>query len=285
MSDLLAEAAAELYEADPDEFTQRRAELAAHARDNDQPAAAKQIAALRKPTRAAWVANRLARAHPEAAGRLDGLAAELRTGTRVRELTQARHALIDELTRQAFAAAHLSDPPFALREDVRATIDAAVADPEVAVSLAAGTLVKAAHWAGFGAGFDAGFDTGPGTGVAAGGAAAPPEPTPTPIPAPAPRAAPASRAAPAPPAARAKVPAKPVPPPPDKIMEAERAVADASRKADAATAAEEQLEETVSSLEAELEQAREQLALARREAYQAQSRLRRVTAELGRMRK
>ncbi|HXL95233.1 MAG TPA: hypothetical protein VN969_40410 [Streptosporangiaceae bacterium] len=269
MSDLLAEAAAELYEADPDEFTQRRAELAAHARDNDQPAAAKQIAALRKPTRAAWVANRLARAHPEAAGRLDGLAAELRTGTRVRELTQARHALIDELTRQAFAAAHLSDPPFALREDVRATIDAAVADPEVAASLAAGTLVKAAHWAGFGAG----FDTGPGTGVAAGGAAAPPEPKP----APAPRAAP--------PPARAKVPAKPVPPPPDKIMEAERAVADASRKADAATAAEEQLEETVSSLESELEQAREQLALARREAYQAQSRLRRVTAELGRMRK
>jgi hypothetical protein len=62
-------------------------------------------------------------------------------------------------------------------------------------------------------------------------------------------------------------------------------VADASRRADAAAVAEEQLEETVSSLEAELEQARERLALARREAYQAQSRLRRVTAELGRLRK
>jgi hypothetical protein len=259
MSDLLAEAAAELYEADPDEFTQRRAELAAHARDSDQPAVAKQIAALRKPTRAAWVANRLARTHPEAAARLDGLAAELRTGTRVRELTQARHALIDELTSQAFAAAHLSDPPFALREDVRATIDAAVSDPEVAASLAAGTLVRAAHWAGFGTGFDTGFDAGP------------LEPPPAP------------RVAPRP--ARAEVPAKPVPPSPDKIIEAERAVADASRRADAATAAEEQLEETVSSLEAELEQARERLALARREAYQAQSRLRRITAELGRLRK
>jgi hypothetical protein len=261
MSDLLAEAAAELYEADPDEFTQRRAELAAHARDSDQPAAAKQIAALRKPTRAAWVANRLARTHPEAAARLDGLAAELRTGTRVRELTQARHALIDELTGQAFAAAHLSDPPFALREDVRATIDAAVSDPEVAASLAAGTLVRAAHWAGFGAG----FDTDPGTGLAAGNGAGPPKPAPAPAPAPG--------------------PAKPVPPPPDKIKEAERAVAEASRRADAATAAEEQLEETVSSLESELEQARERLALARRDAYQAQSRLRRVTSELGRMRK
>jgi septal ring factor EnvC (AmiA/AmiB activator) len=259
MSDLLAEAAAELYEADPDEFTQRRAELAAHARDSDQPAVAKQIAALRKPTRAAWVANRLARTHPEAAVRLDGLAAELRTGTRVRELTQARHALIDELTSQAFAAAHLSDPPFALREDVRATIDAAVSDPEVAASLAAGTLVRAAHWAGFGAGFDTG----------------PLEP--------APAVSPASRVAPRP--ARAEAPAKPVAPSPAKITEAERAVADASRRADAAAVAEEQLEETVSSLEAELEQARERLALARREAYQAQSRLRRVTAELGRLRK
>lgn len=263
MIDLLAEAAAELYEADPDEFTQRRAELAAHARDNDQSAAAKQIAALRKPTRAAWVANRLARTHPEAAARLDGLATELRTGTRVRELTQARHALIDELTGQAFAAAHLSDPPFALREDVRATIDAAVSDPEVAASLAAGTLVRAAHWAGFGAG----------TGFAAGDAAGPPQPSPSP----------ASTRSPSP--SRAKAAPVPVPPPADKIKEAERAVADAARKADAATAAEEQLEEAVISLEAELEHKREQLALARRDAYQAQSRLRRVTAELGRMRK
>jgi len=280
MSDLLAEAAAELYEADPDEFTQRRAELAAHARDSDQPAAAKQIAALRKPTRAAWVANRLARAHPEAAARLDGLAAELRTSTRVRELTQARHALIDELTRQAFAAAHLSDPPFALREDVRATIDAAVADPEVAASLAAGTLVRAAHWAGFGAG----FDTGPGTGSAAGGGGVSPlAPATAPAPRPAgPRVS--GKPAPAPPQP-APAPKPAAQPPPDKILEAERAVADASRRADAATAAEEQLEETVSSLESGLEQARERLALARREAYQAQSRLRRVTAELGRMRK
>jgi hypothetical protein len=244
MSDLLAQATAELYEGDPEEFTQRRTELAAHARDSGEPAVAKQIAALRKPTRAAWVVNQLARAHPGTAAKLDAMAAELRTGTRIRELTQARNALIDELTRQAFAAARLSDPPFALSEDVRATLGAALADPEVAAALAAGALVRAAHWAGFGD----------------------------------------ITLAPAPPA-RPKVRAELAPPPPDKIIEAERAVADALRSSDAAAAEEEQLEEAVAKLEAELEQARERLALAWREAYQAQSRLRRVTAELGRMRK
>jgi hypothetical protein len=249
MSDLLAQATAELYEGDPDEFTQRRTELATHARDSGEPAVAKQITALRKPTRAAWVLNQLARAKPDTPARLDAMAAELRTGTRIRELTQARNALIDELTRQAFAAAHLSDPPFALTEDVRATLGAALADPEVAAAVAAGTLVRAAHWAGFG---------------------------PVPLaPAPPPRAV----------ASQEKVRTEPAPPPPDKIIEAERAVADALRSSDAAAAAEERLEETVATLEAQLEQARERLALARREAYQAQSRLRRVTAELGRIRK
>ena len=46
-----ADAVAELYEADPDGFTERRAELAAAARDAGERAAAKQITALRKPTR------------------------------------------------------------------------------------------------------------------------------------------------------------------------------------------------------------------------------------------
>ena len=64
MSDLLAAAEAELYEADPDGFTARRAELAASARDAGEPAAAKQITALRKPTRSAWVVNRLVRSDP-----------------------------------------------------------------------------------------------------------------------------------------------------------------------------------------------------------------------------
>ena len=149
MSDLLADAVAELYDADPDDFTQRRQELAAAAREAGQSAAAKQISALRKPTRSAWVVNRLVRADPEVAPRLAALAAELRDGgdgPRLRELTTARGRLVDELTRQALQ--DLPAPPAALREEVTATLDAAIADPEVAANL--GTLVRAAHWAGFG---------------------------------------------------------------------------------------------------------------------------------------
>jgi hypothetical protein len=248
--DLLVQATAELYEADPEEFTQLRQDLVGRARETGQPGLAKQIAALRKPTRSAWVVNRLARTHPEAAERLADLAAELRTGTRIRELTQARSALIDELTRQAIAAAGLSNPPAALREDVIATLGAALADPEVAANLAAGTLVRAAHWAGFGL------------------MSLPSDP-------PAPRAQPA----------RPKPRTEPAAPPPDRIPMAERAVLHATGQAEAAAEEEQQLEVTVRSLEDELEKARERLALARREAYRAQSRQAKAVAELDRLRK
>ena len=154
MSDLLADATAELYQADPEEFMPRRAELVAQAREAGEAAAAKQIGALRKPTRSAWVVNRLVRDDPEVRDRLAELAAELRDtgasmdGGRIRELTAARARLVDELTRQAFD--DLPAPSAAVREEVTATLDAALADPEVAASL--GTLVRAAHWAGFGLG-------------------------------------------------------------------------------------------------------------------------------------
>jgi hypothetical protein len=258
MSDLLADAKAELYRADPEEFMSRRAELVARAREAGEPAAAKQIGALRKPTRSAWVVNRLVRAHPEVTARLADLAAELRgaaqsaDGARLRELTVARARLVDDLTRQALD--DLPAPPAAVREEVTATFDAALADPEVAANL--GTLVRAAHWAGFG------------------------------LAVPIPRDAPAAP----PPAAKTK---KPAPAEPsaererlhrEKIISAERAVAEADRKLDAANAAEQQLEDTVRRLEAELAQARQQLAEARRQAYRAESQQRRAGETLSRLR-
>ena len=99
MGDLLAEAEAELYADDPDGFTARRAELAEHARDAGEPAVAKQINARRKPTRSAWVVNRLVRSDPGVRSRLDALAADLREaadGARIRELTTARARLVDD---------------------------------------------------------------------------------------------------------------------------------------------------------------------------------------------
>jgi hypothetical protein len=156
--DRVASAASELYGADPQEFTDRRKALATAARDAGDAEAAKRIAALRKPTRAAWVVNSLARADPGAAGRLAALAASLRAaeqakdGRRLRELSAERGSLIDSLTSQALAAAGVADAPAGLREEVTATLTAALADQEVAASLAAGTLTKAAQWAGFGFG-------------------------------------------------------------------------------------------------------------------------------------
>jgi len=254
MSDLLADAKAELYRADPDDFMPRRAELVAQAREAGDTTAAKQIGALRKPTRSAWVVNRLVRADPEVTTRLADLAAELRDagpsmdGGRIRELTAARARLVDELTRQAFD--DLPAPPAAVREEVTATLDAALADPEVAANL--GTLVRAAHWAGFG--------------LVSG------------APAPAPPAAKTPKPAPAEPSAERERRHR------ERIMEAERAVAEADRAADAANAAEQHLEDTVRRLEAELAQARQQLAEARRQAYRAESQQRRAGETLSRLR-
>jgi hypothetical protein len=253
VSDLLSQAQAELYEADPDGFTPRRTELAEHARDAGQPAVAKQISALRKPTRSAWVVNRLVRSDPGVRSRLDAMAADLgeaADGARIRELTTARSRLVDELTRAALAG--LPAPAAALREEVTATFDAAIADPEVAGRL--GTLVRAERYAGFG----------PGSFTAA---PAPKEPAPV-----KPPRDPAEAAAER--AARRQ----------EKISTAERDLAHADSALEAALAAERDLEDTVRRQEAELAAARQRLAEARRQSYRAESRQQRAARELGRLR-
>ena len=263
MTDLLADAVAELYAADPDGFTERRQELITSAREAAEPAAAKQIAALRKPTRSAWVVNRLVREDPEVRARLDKMSIDLRAaagsadGTRIRELTAARGRLVDELTRQALQVSDLPGPPAALREEVTATLDAAIADPEVAANL--GTLVRAAHWAGFGLDPMTPFPA---------GAPSPSAPKPSEPPTPPPAEAAAERD-------RRRQ---------EKIQMAERAVAEADRAAKSADLAEQDLEDTVRRLEAELADARQRLAEARRLSYRAESRQRRANAELGRLR-
>jgi len=257
VTDLLADAVAELYQLDPDEFMARRKDLADQARTAGDPAAAKQITGLRKPTRSAWVVNRLVRTDPDVTARLAALADELRDaersrqGARIRELSAARARLVDELTRQALSG--LPAPPAALREEVTATLDAALADPEVAANL--GTLVRAAHWAGFGVNLDG--SPGLATAVA---------PAKTRKPAPAEPGAERER--------RHR----------EKIIEAEREVAEAGRALDAATAEEQRLDDTVRRLETELARARKHLAEARRQAYRAESRQRRASTALGRLR-
>ncbi len=154
--DLLPEAVTELYVSGPDEFIKRRDELAARARSAGQAAQAKQIAGLRKPTRSAWIINKLIHSDPSVSAQLADLGEQLRAaqssldGAALRDLSLQRRQLIDALARQAFAVAGQPSPPAAARDDVTATLAAALADPQVADRVRAGTLDRAVHAEGFG---------------------------------------------------------------------------------------------------------------------------------------
>ena len=147
----------ELYGLDPDAFMARRGELAKAARDAGDAATAKQIGALRKPNRSAFVVNSLVRAETDVADRLGDLGDRLRDAQRsldgalMRELSTERTKAVDELTRAAFRAAGVRGPTAALRDDVAATLNAAIADPEVLDRVAEGALVRPESWSGFGA--------------------------------------------------------------------------------------------------------------------------------------
>ncbi len=295
-ADLLAEAAAELYAGDPAAFTERRGALAAQARAAGQAVAAKQITALRKPTYSAWLVNQLVRADPEVAARLGELGHELRSagaaldGARIRELSQQRRRLVDDLVRQALRLPGAGPPSAAVREELTATFGAALADPEVAGQLAAGTLVRAVHRADF-------TPAGPGLTLV------PPLPD---------RPAPArSSATPAPGTGRTRTRARG-----DgqaaagaaaaererqraerdrqrqraeqerqrAIAEAEQAVAEAAQAETAAAAAERDQRAVVRHLEDQLSEARQQLTEARRRARQAADAERAARRALGRLR-
>jgi hypothetical protein len=291
-ADLFREAAAELYSSDPDQFIERRGALVAEARAAGQAPAAKRIAGLRKPTRSAWVLNQLVRAVPDVPSELASLGGELRAaqrsldGTAIRELSLRRHRLIESLARQAFTVAGLHAPPAALRDEVTATLGAALADPEIAEQLAAGTLERAARSEGFGPGPPALTLV-----TSSGGrrSAAPGSP----------RAPRASRAlavagtAPAPGPAAARAPAPPAEPALGErerrrlaaLAAAEQAAAEADRAAGAATAAEQDLERAVQVMEEQLADARRSLSRTRAQARRARSRQRQARLALDRLRR
>jgi hypothetical protein len=144
----------ELYEVRQDEFTALRTKLAAAAKQRGDTDTAKQISAARKPTTAAWVVNRLALRDRDIRTRLAGLGERLKDahsamdGDRIRALSAEQRRLVDDVARAAFEEAELADPSAALRDDVTGTLQAAIADPDVASRL--GRLTKAEQWSGFG---------------------------------------------------------------------------------------------------------------------------------------
>jgi hypothetical protein len=144
----------ELYTVKPEEFTALRTDLAAAAKKRGDAAAAKRISAARRPTTAAWVVNRLVGSNDDVKRSLTNLGERLRAahaamdGAAIRELSAEQRSLVEELARAAFDGADMANPSATVREDVVSTLQAAVADPDVAERL--GRLAKAEQWSGFG---------------------------------------------------------------------------------------------------------------------------------------
>ena len=144
----------ELFCVRPEEFTALRTELVAAARKRGDTSAAKRISAVRKPTTAAWVVNLLAHNNDGVQQSLADLRERLRAahaamdGATIRQLSSEQRSLVVEVARAAFDGADLTNLQAALREDVTGTLQAAIADPDVAARL--GQLTKAERWSGFG---------------------------------------------------------------------------------------------------------------------------------------
>lgn len=154
--DRVADAADELYGVAPDDFVRRRTALAAAARADGAADAARRIARLGKPSRAAWTVNQLVRAEPDAADQLGELAASLLEaqasldGEQLRSLSAQRGRLVDELVRHAVAASADDAPSGALRAEVHDSLAAALVDPAVLDAVRSGTLLRAVRASGFG---------------------------------------------------------------------------------------------------------------------------------------
>jgi len=305
-TDLLQDAVAALYSADPDQFVERRGDLAAAARGAGQAPVARQIAALRKPTRSAWVVNQLARAEPGFTSELTSLGEELRAaqesldGAAIRELSQRRHRLIETLTRRAFEVVGQPQPPAALRDEVTATLGAALADPEVAGQVASGTLARPARSEGFGPGGPPELALVTSSG-ARGPVRAPRAPGPertqtgtesrtrTRTQARAPRTERAARPSAAEHARAEQARAEQARAEREQrrqagLAAAEQAAEEAARLADEASAAEHELERTVQTLEEQLADARSNLAETRNQARRARNRQRQAGQALDRLR-
>ncbi|WP_406109520.1 hypothetical protein OG698_42585 [Streptomyces sp. NBC_01003] len=141
--------AEDLYRLPPVQFMAARNAQVAEAKQAGDAAAARRIAAFRKPTLAAWVSNLLAR-QTEEAGQLLELAEALREAHRTldpeqfRTLSHQQHVMIAGLARQAGGLARRAGQPVSLSvlHEVEQILHAALADAEVAEQWATGRLTK-----------------------------------------------------------------------------------------------------------------------------------------------
>lgn len=147
----------ELYGVPLGDFVATRTRLTTTAKGDD-PALAAEIKALRKPTVAAWLLNRVARDEPQVITDLEELGARMRSAQSQGDmpaLAQARperRAAIDALIAAAGRCAEASGATFgpSTRDEVDATAVAALADEQSGRALASGSLLRPLSYAGFG---------------------------------------------------------------------------------------------------------------------------------------
>jgi hypothetical protein len=154
----LRAAVQQLYAVPPARFTPLRSELVAEAKAAGDADLAQAIAALRKPTVAAWAVNHFVRERAGDLADFRRFAQLLREAQRtldadqLRLLGRERSRRVDEVAEQIEAEAALAGQPIGpgAGAEVRATLTAFVADEEAERSVLTGSLVKALSYSGFG---------------------------------------------------------------------------------------------------------------------------------------
>jgi hypothetical protein len=154
----LVEVADELYGLPPGEFTAARDERAREAKAAGRREDSVAIRKLTRPTTSAWLVNRLSRAAPEQLGRLFEVGAALQeaqrtlAGDRLRELSGQRRQVVGDLLPMAAKIAEEAGQvaSAAVLEEVRATLEAALADQGARDAVRSGRLTKALAYAGLG---------------------------------------------------------------------------------------------------------------------------------------
>lgn len=152
------EVADELYGLDPADFVEVRTARAKEARDSGDKALAKEITTLRRPTAVAWMVNMLAREHTDDIATLLELGEAMRDAQRhlagddLRTLTTQRQQVVRAMARQAAALAvrHGQKPGETALREVGQSLQAALADSEIAEQVRSGRLVTAVSYSGMG---------------------------------------------------------------------------------------------------------------------------------------
>jgi hypothetical protein len=134
-----------------EEFTAARNDWAKKLRSGGKTDAADWVKGLQKPSRAAWLVNRLSAEKPDEVGELLDAGKELRAAqeemlagstdrTKLRETAQREQRTVDSLARAAERIGDGAGPQILTR--VGETLQAAAGDPEVAEAIERGRLTR-----------------------------------------------------------------------------------------------------------------------------------------------